>query len=79
MAMLGLIFARLFWKDSRVHLFGFAAGTGNTGYFALPLVLAILIQHKSRLPYLLLLASIYMNLQLAILLRQKAKVRIEKV
>ncbi|MCG3024246.1 hypothetical protein KZ310_33590, partial [Escherichia coli] len=30
-----------FWKDSRVHLFGFAAGTGNTGYFALPLVLAI--------------------------------------
>ncbi|MFV5347332.1 AEC family transporter [Acinetobacter soli] len=41
MAMLGLIFARLFWKDSRVHLFGFAAGTGNTGYFALPLVLAI--------------------------------------
>lgn len=41
MAMLGLIFARLFWKDSRIHLFGFAAGTGNTGYFALPLVLAI--------------------------------------
>ncbi|MEZ5454355.1 MAG: hypothetical protein R3E93_16260, partial [Thiothrix sp.] len=25
MAMLGLVFARLFWKDGRVNLFGFAA------------------------------------------------------
>lgn len=41
MAMLGLVFARLFWKDGRVNLFGFAAGTGNTGYFALPLMLAV--------------------------------------
>ncbi|MFT4020843.1 MAG: AEC family transporter [Acinetobacter sp.] len=41
MALLGTLFARFFWKDSRVNLFGFAAGTGNTGYFALPLVMAI--------------------------------------
>lgn len=41
MAMLGLVFARLFWKDGRVNLFGFAAGTGNTGYFALPLMLEV--------------------------------------
>jgi len=41
MAVAGLLFARCFWKDSRVNLFGFAAGTGNTGYFALPLILAI--------------------------------------
>ena len=41
MALLGMLFARFFWKDSRANLFSFAAGTGNTGYFALPLVLAI--------------------------------------
>lgn len=41
MAILGLIFAKFFWSDNRVNLFSFAAGTGNTGYFALPLVLAI--------------------------------------
>lgn len=41
MAITGLMCARCFWKDSRINLFGFAAGTGNTGYFALPLVLAI--------------------------------------
>lgn len=41
MAILGLTFAKIFWNDNRINLFGFAAGTGNTGYFALPLVLAI--------------------------------------
>lgn len=46
MAILGLVFAKLFFQDSRVNLFGFAAGTGNTGYFALPLVLAIFDQQQ---------------------------------
>nr|WP_174506455.1 AEC family transporter [Acinetobacter sp. Marseille-Q1620] len=46
MALVGMLFAKLFFRDSRVNLFGFAAGTGNTGYFALPLVLAIFDQQQ---------------------------------
>lgn len=46
MAFLGLLFASKIWKDGRKNLFGFAAGTGNTGYFALPLVLAIFNQNQ---------------------------------
>jgi len=33
--------ARLLWQDGRINLFSFAGGTGNTGYFALPLVFAL--------------------------------------
>jgi predicted permease len=33
--------ARILWSDSRVNLFSFAGGTGNTGYFGLPLILAL--------------------------------------
>ncbi|MFT4190951.1 MAG: AEC family transporter [Comamonas sp.] len=29
------------WRDGRTNLFSFAGGTGNTGYFALPLVFAL--------------------------------------
>ncbi|MEG9883467.1 MAG: AEC family transporter [Hyphomicrobiales bacterium] len=29
------------WQDGRVNLFAFAGGTGNTGYFGLPLVFAV--------------------------------------
>jgi len=32
---------RLLWRDGRANLFAFAGGTGNTGYFALPLVFAL--------------------------------------
>jgi len=32
---------RLLWRDGRANLFSFAGGTGNTGYFALPLVFAL--------------------------------------
>lgn len=46
MACLGLIFANIFWKDGRKNLFGFAAGTGNTGYFALPLILSIFNENQ---------------------------------
>lgn len=46
MAISGLFLSRFFWQDSRTNLFGFAAGTGNTGYFALPLVLAIFNQEQ---------------------------------
>ena len=33
--------AKLAWSDSRANLFSFMAGTGNTGYFALPLVISM--------------------------------------
>lgn len=39
---------RLLWPDGdgRANLFGFAGGTGNTGYFALPLVFALFDAHQ---------------------------------
>lgn len=39
----GLAFGlgRVLWRDGRANLFAFAGGTGNTGYFALPLVFAL--------------------------------------
>ncbi|HHW4680450.1 MAG TPA: hypothetical protein ACQGQX_03010 [Xylella taiwanensis] len=40
-AFLAYCLARIIWKDGRVNLFSFAAGTGNTGYFALPLAFAL--------------------------------------
>ena len=40
-ATLALWVARLCWQDERVHLFSFAGGTGNTGYFALPLAITL--------------------------------------
>lgn len=46
MAILAMFFARLIWNDGRINLFGFAGGTGNTGYFALPLVLAIFNENQ---------------------------------
>lgn len=46
MALSGLIFAKFFWKDNHVNLFAFAAGTGNTGYFALPLIFAIFDENQ---------------------------------
>ncbi len=39
--VLALLSARLFWKDARANLLGFAGGTGNTGYFALPILFAL--------------------------------------
>lgn len=36
-----LWFAKLAWQDSRSNLFAFCAGTGNTGYFGLPLALSL--------------------------------------
>lgn len=32
---------KLLWRDGRANLFAFTGGTGNTGYFALPLVFAL--------------------------------------
>ncbi|HHW4678920.1 MAG TPA: AEC family transporter [Xylella sp.] len=40
-SFLGYGLARMIWKDGRVNLFSFSAGTGNTGYFALPLAFAL--------------------------------------
>ncbi|UOA09263.1 AEC family transporter [Methylobacter sp. S3L5C] len=39
MATIALQLGRLLWRDSTSNLFAFAGGTGNTGYFGLPLAL----------------------------------------
>ncbi|MFT5533311.1 MAG: putative permease [Burkholderiaceae bacterium] len=41
MATIALKMGKLLWKDSTANLFAFSAGTGNTGYFGLPLVLGL--------------------------------------
>lgn len=41
MATIALRVGRLLWRGSEANLFAFAGGTGNTGYFGLPLVLAM--------------------------------------
>ena len=40
-ALISYAIARRFWCDSRVNLFAFAGGTGNTGYFALPIAFSL--------------------------------------
>ncbi len=35
------LFATMLWRSNKRNLFSFAGGTGNTGYFALPIVLSI--------------------------------------
>lgn len=40
-ALLAYGVARYFWNDARANLFAFAGGTGNTGYFALPIVFSL--------------------------------------
>ncbi|MGI9281640.1 MAG: AEC family transporter [Endozoicomonas sp.] len=40
-ALLAFFLGRTLWNDSKANLFSFAGGTGNTGYFALPLVLSL--------------------------------------
>ncbi|MCY4472713.1 MAG: AEC family transporter [Kistimonas sp.] len=41
LALISFLLAKLVWNDSKVHLFSFAGGTGNTGYFALPVVFSL--------------------------------------
>jgi predicted permease len=41
MATIAFKLGRLLWNDSTANLFAFSAGTGNTGYFGLPLVLGL--------------------------------------
>ncbi len=41
MATIAFQLGRLVWNDSTANLFAFSAGTGNTGYFGLPLVLGL--------------------------------------
>lgn len=40
------LIGRTLWKDRRANLFAFAGGTGNTGYFALPLVFALFNENQ---------------------------------
>ncbi|MDU4003377.1 AEC family transporter [Pluralibacter gergoviae] len=41
LCLLGYLLSGLIWKDKVRNLFAFTAGTGNTGYFALPIVLSM--------------------------------------
>ncbi|OCQ52473.1 Membrane transport protein [Photorhabdus australis subsp. thailandensis] len=40
-ASIAYLLGRYLWSDGKANLFGFAGGTGNTGYFALPIAFAI--------------------------------------
>ncbi|TNC90466.1 MAG: transporter [Alcanivorax sp.] len=40
-SLCALIIGRLIWKDSTAFLFAFGGGTGNTGYFGLPLAIGL--------------------------------------
>ena len=44
-AVLAYQFGRLLWRDNTKNLFAFAGGTGNTGYFGLPMALALFDAH----------------------------------
>ncbi|MFP5390417.1 MAG: AEC family transporter [Gammaproteobacteria bacterium] len=44
-AILAYNAARLLWRDNVKNLFAFAGGTGNTGYFGLPMALALFDAH----------------------------------
>ncbi|NOI26661.1 AEC family transporter [Vibrio mediterranei] len=41
LAGLAYLASKLLWNDSKVNLFSFTGGTGNTGYFALPIILTM--------------------------------------
>lgn len=51
--------AKYFWKDNTKNILAFAAGTGNTGYFGLPVVLAIFGQEALGLAVLCILGSVF--------------------
>ncbi len=40
-ATFALLIGKILWKDSTKYLFAFSGGTGNTGYFGLPLAIGI--------------------------------------
>lgn len=44
-AILAYNVGRLLWRDNTKNLFAFAGGTGNTGYFGLPMALALFDAH----------------------------------
>ncbi|MFT6262106.1 MAG: putative permease [Bermanella sp.] len=40
-SFLALLLGKLIWQDGTAYLFAFAGGTGNTGYFGLPIAIAL--------------------------------------
>jgi predicted permease len=40
-SLLALLLGKLIWQDGTAYLFAFAGGTGNTGYFGLPIAIAL--------------------------------------
>ncbi len=70
-AFLAYGLARMIWSDGRVNLFSFAAGTGNTGYFALPLAFALFNAQQIAIAVLSSSVLISMSLLLDILLPRR--------
>ncbi len=59
-ALLAFYLAKTFWRDQRVHLFSFSGGTGNTGYFALPLTVSLFdSQHVAIAIFIILGVNLY--------------------
>lgn len=42
LCLLAFALGKLVWKDNTANIFAYSAGTGNTGYFGIPVVLALL-------------------------------------
>lgn len=40
-SLVALLLGRLIWRDGTAYLFAFSGGTGNTGYFGLPIAIAL--------------------------------------
>lgn len=53
-AGLAYCIGKLWFEDARLNLFAFMAGTGNTGYFALPIVLAMFNQAQVAIAILII-------------------------
>lgn len=59
-AILAYNLGRLLWRDNTRNLFAFAGGTGNTGYFGLPMALALFDAHGAAVAVFLIFgANIY--------------------
>ena len=54
----GLYLTKTFWQDSSLQTFAFAAATGNTGYFGLPVAIAIFGEQVIGLVILIALGAI---------------------
>jgi predicted permease len=56
-AILAYNLGRLLWRDNTKNLFAFAGGTGNTGYFGLPMALALFDAHGAAVAVFLIFGA----------------------